>query len=140
MSRGQVLLVHLSNLLVAGTGLVWAVMRYALEPVDEFALQNHPLEDEFQAAHVLAAPLSVLALGIVWAVHAAPHLAAGTRTRRRTGMLLLGCAPAMVASGYLLQVAVEPGWREGFVLVHLVTSLAFLVLLAAHLTRRSTGA
>jgi hypothetical protein len=132
MSRLDVVLVHVANLLVCVTGLVWFVMRHLMEPADEFALQNHPLEDEFQAAHVLTAPLLLVMLGVVWAVHARVHLASGTRARRRSGLALVFLALPMAASGYLLQVAVDGGWRDAWLLVHLVTSAAWIALFAVH--------
>jgi hypothetical protein len=132
MSRLDVVLVHAANLLVCATGLVWFVMRHLMEPADEFALQNHPLEDEFQAAHVLTAPLLLVMLGVVWAVHARVLLANGTRARRRSGLALLFLAVPMAASGYLLQVAVDGTWRDAWVLVHLATSAAWIAAFLVH--------
>ena len=42
MTRGQSWTLHLSMLLVGGTGLIYAWMLYLLEPVDEFSILNHP--------------------------------------------------------------------------------------------------
>jgi hypothetical protein len=132
MSRLDVVLVHATNLLVCATGLVWFVMRHLMQPADEFALQNHPLEDEFQAAHVLTAPLLLVMLGVVWAVHARVHLVSGTRARRRSGLALLFLAVPMAASGYLLQVAVDGAWRDAWLLVHLATSALWIAVFATH--------
>ncbi|MEZ5977889.1 MAG: hypothetical protein R3F34_06705 [Planctomycetota bacterium] len=139
MTRGLVLLLHLANLAVAGSGALWAWMLWFVEPVDEFALQNHPLEDEMQAAHVLAAPLLVFALGMTVAVHALPHLRGGTRARRRTGILLLATAGSMSASGYLLQVAVSEDARDLLVLLHVATSVLWCAGLVLHLATRATS-
>lgn len=132
MSRAQVWFVHLSNLLVVGTGLVWAWMLFAVEPADEFSLLNHPLQDETQAAHVLTAPLYLLAMGLVWALHAGPYLADGESDRRRTGIALLVLLLPMVASGYLLQVSVEDSWRAIWSWIHLGTSALWIVGYLVH--------
>jgi len=53
--------VLVSTVLVAGTGVVYAGMRYLLAPADPFAVVNHPLPPTIQHLHVLVAPLLVFA-------------------------------------------------------------------------------
>lgn len=132
MTRAQTWFVHLANLLVAGTGALWTWMLFAVEPTDEFALQNHPLQDETQALHVLTAPLVLLALGIVWAVHAGPYLMSGMRARRRTGLALVALSAPLCASGYLLQVSVDETWRAVWSWLHLVTGGAWIAGYLVH--------
>ena len=62
MSRGQSVFLHLANLAVSGTGLVYAWMRYLAEPVDEWAIVNHPWQPHTQHLHILTAPLLVFAV------------------------------------------------------------------------------
>jgi len=132
MNRAQVWFVHLANLLVAGTGIAWVWMLFFVEPADDFALLNHPLQDETQAAHVLTAPLYLVAMGVVWALHAGPYLADGERERRRTGIALLALLAPLVASGYLLQVSVDETWRSVWSWMHLVTGAAWIVGYLVH--------
>lgn len=132
MTRSQAWFVHVANLLVAGTGVLWAWMLLVVEPVDDFALQNHPLQDETQAAHVLTAPLLLVALGIAWAVHVAPYLASGARARRRTGLALVSLAVPLCASGYLLQVSTDESWRALWSWLHLGTGAAWVVGYLVH--------
>lgn len=108
MSRVQKLFLHLSNLAVCGTGLVYAWMRYLVEPGDEWAVVNHPWQPHFQHLHVLTAPLLVFALGLIWSTHVLGKLANGSENRV-AGAGLTALFLPMVASGYLLQVAVDPG-------------------------------
>jgi hypothetical protein len=136
VTRGEAWLLHVSNLLVGGTGLVYAWMRFLAEPADEFALVNHPLQPTFQHLHVLTAPLLVFALGLVWSRHVAPRLQSGQRARRRTGLGLVLLALPMVASGYLLQTAAEEAWRSVWLIVHLSTSGLWLGAYALHLVAR----
>ncbi|MEX1025766.1 MAG: hypothetical protein WD226_11905 [Planctomycetota bacterium] len=132
MTRGEAYLSHLASLLVGGTGLVYAWMRYFAEPVDEFALVNHPLEPEVQAAHILLAPLLVLSLGAIWRTHVLGKLRANRRGRRRTGWALALVAFPMIASGYLLQVAGSETWRTVWIWLHVGTSIVWILAYLAH--------
>lgn len=144
MTRPQVWLVHASNLLVGGTGLVYAWMLYLSEPVDEFALVNHPWQPEVQALHVVTAPLLVFAAGWIWSGHVLRHWRLGTPRGRRTGIALALLLAPMVASGYLLQTAREESWREAWIAVHLATSALWVLAALVHpflpAPRRAGGA
>jgi hypothetical protein len=132
MKRWEAFAVHASTALVAGTGLVYAWMRYLLTPADEWAVVNHPLQPATQHLHVLTAPLLVFAIGLVWQQHVWGHWRRGVKQRRRSGLLLLGFLIPMVASGYLLQTAADEPWRRTWVFVHVATSLIFLLGYAGH--------
>lgn len=135
MSRSQAWLLHMSNALVASTGLAYAWCAYLATNDDPYALVNHPLQPAVQHAHVLCAPLLVFAVGVTWAAHALPQLRLGTGQRRRSGWgLLSSFAPAAV-SGYAVQVSSDPQWRELWVLVHLSTSGLWVVCGLLHLLR-----
>lgn len=131
MSRVQTLFLHLANLAVCATGLVYAWMRYLVEPVDEWAVVNHPWQPQLQHLHVLTAPLLVFAVGLIWSVHIIGKLQNG-RKNRAAGIGLTALFLPMAASGYLLQVAVEPGWRQAWIWVHVLSSLLWVVAFVAH--------
>ncbi|HSL83715.1 MAG TPA: hypothetical protein VLF66_13150, partial [Thermoanaerobaculia bacterium] len=78
--------VHLSTVLVAGTGVVYAAMRYLMEPTDPFAVVNHPLQPTVQHLHVLVAPLLVFGVGLIWREHVWKHFRNGVRSGRRSGL------------------------------------------------------
>ncbi len=132
MNRFQAWFVHVSNLLVAGTGGVYAWMRYALEPPDAYAVIRHPLQPLVQHLHVWTAPLVVFAVGWIFQEHVWRHWRSGVASARRSGATLLATAAPMVASGYLLQTAVEPGWRTIWVGVHLACSALWIAGYLAH--------
>ena len=134
MSRGQTLFLHIANLAVCGTGLVYAWMRYLVQPADEWAVVNHPWQPQVQHLHVLVAPLLVFALGLIWSAHILGKLQNG-RTNRAAGIGLMALFLPMVASGYLLQVAVDPAWRRTWVWVHVVSSLLWVVAFVVHQVR-----
>jgi hypothetical protein len=132
MNRFQAWFVHLSNLLVAGTGVVYAWMRYGLAPADAYAVVRHPLQPLVQHLHVWSAPLVVFAVGWIFQEHVWRHWRSGVATARRSGATLLAAAVPMIASGYLLQTAVDPRWRTAWTSVHLACSALWIAGYLAH--------
>lgn len=139
MSRFEAWLLHLGSVLVGGTGLVYAGMRYLAVPADPEAVVGHPWQPAVQHLHVLTAPLLVLAVGALFHAHAWTALRLGVRDGRASGLVLLASALPMIASGYLLQTAVDPGWRRLWVAVHLVSSGLWIAGHLAHVARRLRG-
>lgn len=133
MTRFNAWVVHLANVLVGGTGLVYAVMLYALEPSDPFSVVNHPWQPTVQHLHVWTAPVLVFAIGLIWQTHIWKHWRRGIVERRNTGVSMMAIALPMVMSGYLLQTTVSEIWREIFLWMHLVTSGWWLVAFVVHL-------
>ncbi|MFP3941434.1 MAG: hypothetical protein ACLF0P_14135 [Thermoanaerobaculia bacterium] len=132
MKRWEAWSVHASTLLVGGTGLVYAVMRYFLRPSDPYAVVNHPLQPTFQHLHVLTAPLLVFAAGLIWREHVWKHFRNGVRSGRPSGLWLLATIAPMVVSGYLIQTTVTDGWRTAWIAVHLATSALWLSAYSGH--------
>jgi len=139
VTRAEAWLLHLSNLLVGGTGLAYAWLRYVAEPPDPFAVA-HPALAPVQHAHVWTAPLLVFAVGAVWRSHALAGLSLGVRPRRSSGVALVAAFVPMAASGYLLQTAIDPDWRRIWLVLHLVASGLWLLATGAHQLARRNGA
>lgn len=138
MTRVQAWLLHVANILVGGTGAVYAVMLYFLTPEDEFAVVNHPWQPHAQHLHVLFAPLLVFAVGIIWQSHTVARWRKGTRPRRTSGLELMVTFFPMVASGYLLQVSVDEQWRRAWVIVHVTVSVLWLAGYLLHQISKRT--
>lgn len=132
MSRFEAWVLHVSSLLVGGTGLVYAWMVYLVRPADPYAVVNHPWQPAVQHLHILIAPLLVFAAGLVWHRHAWTHYRRGVGRRRRSGVSLIFTLVPMVISGYLIQTAVEAQWRRVWVIVHLAASALWLAGYLAH--------
>jgi thiamine biosynthesis lipoprotein len=132
MSRGEAWLVGAANLLVGGTGLVYAAMRYLLEPSDPYAVVNHPWQPAVQHFHILAAPLLVFAIGLIWHRHVRGGRQSGLAPRRRSGLVLSFALVPMVISGYLIQVTVGESWRTIWVAVHCVASALWVLAYGGH--------
>ncbi len=141
MSRLQAWFVHLANLLVAATGIAYALFRYLPGGGDPYAVVRHPLQPLAQHLHLWTAPLVVFAVGLIWQEHVFRHWRGGVRSARRSGLTLLAALTPMVASGYLLQTAVSETWRTVWVGVHLASSGLWIAGYAAHLVakRRRVG-
>ena len=136
MNRGTAWSVHAAALLVGGTGLVYAWMRYLCTPEDELALVNHPLEPSVQHLHLWLAPLLVFAVGLVWSEHAWARVRSGFPVRRPTGLALFALFWPMVLSGVAVQVAVGEGTRAAAVWSHALTGTGWCLAYAIHLLTR----
>ena len=132
MSRLEAWFHHLANLLVGGSGLVYAWMLYVLEPPDEFSVVSSPLQPWVQQLHIVSAPLLVFSAGLIWKPHAWKRVRAGFRPRRRTGLVLVVTLLPMVLSGYFLQTAAHPAWRTIWLAVHLTASGLWVAGYLAH--------
>jgi len=132
VNRITVWTIHASTILVGGTGLVYAWMRYFTAPADEFAIVGHPWQPHVQHLHLWTAPLLVFGVGVIWRDHAWRYYRRQRANRRRTGVSMLLTAAPMIVSGYLIQTAVGDLWRQVWIVVHLAASALFLVGYAAH--------
>ena len=123
---------HISTILVGVTGVVYAVMRYLMEPVDAFSVVGHPWQPGVQYLHIVAAPFAVFAIGLIWKNHIYDHYRRGLTTGRRSGISMILTMAPMVVSGYLIQVSVGENWRIAWVVVHCVTSFFWIAGYLAH--------
>ena len=121
-----------SSILVGVSGLVLAVMKYALTSDDPYAVVNHPLQPLMLKVHIVSAPLLVFAVGIVFVKHIWEQWRSGLTRGRISGSWTLSTFGPMVLSGYLVQTLTHRGWLFAMVVVHLVTGSAFLAGFAAH--------
>jgi fluoride ion exporter CrcB/FEX len=121
-----------SSILVGVSGIVLAVMKYALTSDDPYAIVNHPLQPLTLKIHIVSAPLLVFAVGIVFVKHIWEQWRSGLRRGRISGAWTLSTFGPMVLSGYLVQTLTQRGWLFAMVVVHLVTGAAFLVGFVAH--------
>ena len=133
MNRMQIILVQISVWTLTLTGAVFAWMKYGMTSDDPFAVANHPLQPSMLVIHLLAAPFAVFAFGWLFADHVLPKLSNGNPKRKRiSGLSALWIIPAMVMTGYALQVAVADWLRLGASAAHWITSAVFLVAYVVH--------
>ncbi len=140
MSRGAFLLLRLAHLLLATSGLAWAWMLWLSPAEDPYSRLPHPGEAYAQAAHLLAAPAFLLAIGLIWPQHAWSRIRAGFRPRRRSGLMLAWLLLPAAVSGYLLQVSSEPDTRAFWSVLHASASAAWLAAWLLHRAPRRAAA
>ncbi|MFT4649248.1 MAG: hypothetical protein ACI9X4_002486 [Glaciecola sp.] len=132
MSRAQAWGLHVSNLLVGGTGLIYGYMRYFQVSEDPFSIVNHPLQPDLQHVHILLAPLLVFACGWIWQNHVWNRIRSGYAIHRKSGMSLIATLFPMIFSGYLVQISEQEGWRLIWAWVHGITSCIWLLFAVIH--------
>jgi hypothetical protein len=132
MSRAHLIWLHVSTILSAATGIVFAVMKYLLTTSDEFAVANHPLQPHMLAAHVVIAPVLVFVLGWTFANHILPKYRYGDDKNRRSGTSSMWLIAPMTLSAYLLQIATNETLRQTMAVAHWVTSGLFVIAYVAH--------
>lgn len=135
MPRAQVLLLQLSLLAMAVSGLAFAWMKYWMKSDDPFAVVNHPWQPHMLSAHVLLGPVAVFSIGWVFGNHIWPAYRGGAPNRASGIVAMLFIVP-MTLSGYLMQVSTADATRKAFAVSHWVSVGVFLVGYAAHLINK----
>lgn len=132
MTRAEAWFLHASNVLVGGTGLVYGWTCYLVEPADPLDVVNHPWQPALREWHVIVAPLLVFACGVIWREHVWRRIRTGYRERRKGGLALALSLAPMALSGYLLQTARDEGWQRAWVVVHVATSVLWVLAYVVH--------
>jgi len=132
MNRFEAWALHLSTIIVGGTGLVYGWMRYFARSNDPFSLVNHPWQPSLQHLHIWTAPLLVFAAGLIWRSHVWEHWKRRLPQGRRTGITLMLTLAPMTLSGFLIQTTVSEGWRKTWIGIHLATAVLWMASHAIH--------
>lgn len=131
MRRSEAALNHAATIGLAFTGILYAVMKYWLLPLDPDAVVGHPMQPLVQKAHLLLAPLSVFGVGLLVSRHIVPRVRSGQLHGRRSGLGLVALAFPAIASGYLVQVFAGEASRRYTGWIHtgfgLLFALAWLI-------------
>ena len=119
--------------LTAASGVAYGVMKYFLAGADPDSRLGHPWQPAILAAHVIAAPVAVFGLGLLWRSHALGRLQLGEREGRRSGLTILRIAPPLVFSGYLVQVLTGDPLKKATGWLHAALGVAFALAFVLHL-------
>lgn len=138
MTRFERWLVWGSTAAVSLTGFVYAAMKYLMQPADEFAVVNHPLQPLVLKLHIITAPVLVFAIGMIALRHIWPHFRAGVKYARRSGIATAAVIAPMVLTGYLVQAVTHVPLLTALAWSHLALGTVFALGAAAHVavTRR----
>jgi hypothetical protein len=132
MKRWEAWVNHAGWSLVALSGLVYGVLKYFVAPADPDSRLGHPWQPVVLAVHVLAAPMAVFALGLVFRRHALTRLTTGEPERRRTGTVMTLLAIPLAFSGFVLQVLTGDAARRWTGWAHAALGLVYAVGYAIH--------
>jgi len=118
--------------LVSASGVVYGVMKYFLAGSNPDSRMGHPWQPGVLAAHILAAPVAVFAIGLLLRSHALAQLKRGEREGRGTGLALTVVGMPLVFSGYLVQVFTGEALRKGTGWLHAALGLLFALAFVMH--------
>lgn len=122
--------------LTAATGAGYGWLRYLGVVEGEFGPEPSPWQGTWQHAHVLVAPLLVLALGMAARGHAGGALQARRLRGRRSGLALAVLAGPLVLGGAAVQVVTAAGPRALLGWLHAGAGLLFAAAYLGHTTSR----
>ena len=131
MNRLEAWLLHLSTIVLTVTGAVYACMHYLMKSNDPFSVINHPAEPYMLDIHIIAAPVLVVAIGIILHSHILFKIEGGSRAARKSGLILIPLFLIMAASGYILQIT-SGVINRIFFWAHLVSGSLWALIYAAH--------
>lgn len=129
MNKTESLLLHLSTIALAISGMVYTYMHYFLKPSDPFSVVGNPWEPAVLKFHIIVAPVLILAVGMILHAHILFKLSAGTQTGKKSGILLIGMFIIMVLSGYVLQIVTV---RKPVLLIHLISGVLWSLGYLSH--------
>jgi hypothetical protein len=132
VNRFQRRLLWWSTVLTALTGGVYAWMKHLLEPLNEWAVINHPLQPLVLKLHILVAPVMVFAVGLVAVNHIWSLWRAGLPRGRQTGIWTALSFGPLVFSGYLIQAVTWPLLLAVLAWTHLGLGVAVTAVFVGH--------
>jgi hypothetical protein len=134
VSRAERRLLDAGVALTALSGVTYYVMKTWMKPRDPYSVLGHPFQPYALAVHVLAAPVLVFALGLVFREHVLEKWRGGPSVPgRQGGALIVATALPMVLSGYALQAASSSDARTLLSYLHLASGILFSLLFLLHL-------
>ncbi len=136
MRRWALLFNHLAIAAVALSGVAYGVMKYFMAGSDPDSRAGHPWQQPMLKVHVLAAPLLVFALGLVFSGHALARLRSGEDPGRASGAGLLALAAPLVLTGPLIQLLTGDAARRGTGWIHAGLGVVYTLAYVAHLLKR----
>jgi len=139
MKRWELVLLHVSTLAIAISGVVYGVMKYVMAGSDPDSPLGHPWQPGVLKAHVFAAPFLVFALGLFVRGHALPKWRSGDSSGRTSGLCLLGLLAPLVLSGYAVQVLTGDVARKGVGWGHTAAGVVFGAAYVLHLSKQSAS-
>ena len=136
MKRWEAWTNHLAIAAVSLSGLAYGVMKYLMTNPDPDSRLGHPWQPWALRIHVLAAPIAVFGLGLLFRRHALARLFGGEVEGRRSGSLMTWLFVPLCFSGYLIQAITGEAARRWTGWTHAAVGLFFAAAYVFH-PRRS---
>ena len=133
MNRWEAWVIRAGFGLAAASGVLYGIAKYFLANPDPDSRAGHPWQPMFLAAHVLAAPAAVFAMGLLLRGHVLPRIRRREREGRRTGLTLLTIGLPLVLSGYLVQVFTGESARQATGWLHAAVGVLFALTFLLHM-------
>ena len=111
-------------------------MKYFLAGSDPDSRVGSPWQQPMLKVHVLAAPLLIFALGLVFSSHALKRLKGGEDPGRTSGVGLLALAAPLVLTGPLIQILTGDAARQWSGWIHAGLGVVYVAAYAAHLLKK----
>jgi len=123
---------HLAIAAVSLSGLAYGVMKYLMTNPDPESRLGHPWQPWALRVHVLAAPIAVFGLGLIFRRHALARFLGGDWEGRRSGRILTTFAIPLALSGYVVQTLTGEAARRWTGWLHAAIGVFFVAAYALH--------
>ena len=139
MSRTTAWILHAAVTVMAMTGgwLIWIVY-FAADPAEtelEMLAVQSPWQPWLVVVHVVAAPVLVFFVGLIWFSHVWGRIKLGLEGRRAGGQVLAWVFVPLVLTGYLFQVVEAETGRRALGWAHAAAGVVFAVTYLVHVRR-----
>ena len=132
MKRWEAWLNHVGWTLVAASGVLYGVLKYFVAGSDPDSRLGHPWQPAVMAVHVLAAPVAVFGLGLLFRHHVLARFASATGRKGLTGTVMTLLAIPLALSGYVLQTLTGDAARRWTGWAHAALGLFYAIGYAMH--------
>lgn len=117
---------------MAITGVGTWVLKTFFTGIDLFGPTQHPWLTYFKGAHLIFAPILLMAFGMIFEKHILKYLHLKNSKKRASGLSSLVTITLLVLSGQSLLVISEQNLLEWIGVIHLVAGILFLSAFLVH--------
>lgn len=131
MKRWEAWINHAGLAAISVSGVAYGIFKYFVPGSDPDSRIGHPWQTVLLKAHILAAPLAVFAIGLLFRRHALARILMKETTGRRSGAIMFWIVLPLTLTGYLIPVFVDrtavraAGWSHALLGLVFVLGFAF---------------
>jgi len=132
MENNEKKFLNYSHYVITITGIIYYLVKNFFQVQGEWGVESHPFEVHLQHFHILSVPILLVAISMIFKDHVLKKIISKSRLMKKSGISLLVLAIIMIFSGYGIQVAMSTIVRNAMINIHLVSSLAWIVVFLYH--------